>query len=201
MRIIRTMGAVFVVVTALSAVTTSAALAEEFIASKTGKLNGKALNTQKFRTGGGATIECTEAAVEGEVTKLKGTEQAWSIKSSKSCTWLGIGKAESTLGDYTLFVPKELSLLMVNRDYLVAALGLKCHDLVTAGQTRGKGGGELEYVNKSGKLEVRNKITNIENEVTESSSESLCGKVGEKKLGTYEGSYEVELEGGTIEVK
>jgi hypothetical protein len=200
MRIISTIGAVFVAVTALSAVTASAALAEEFVASKTGKLNGKALSTQKFRTGGGATIECTEAAVEGEVIKLKGTEQSLSIKSSKSCTWLGIGKAESTLGDYTLFIPKELSLLTVTRDYSVAALGLKCHDLVTAGQTRGKAA-ELEYVNKSGKIEVRNKITNIENEVTESSSESLCGRVGEKSFGTYEGNYEIELEGGTIEVK
>jgi hypothetical protein len=188
----------------LSVILASPAFAEEeqFVASATGKLKGEAMGTQKFKTGGGATVECKTATPSGEVTEEETAEQAISVTYG-SCSILAIGTASVSLAMYTFFTPLEVSILEVPITIKASGLGLKCTIVVNEGQklVTGHSMSELEYENKSGKLLLKAKITKIVSDVTESNSESLCGKVGEQKEGVYEGGVLIELEGGTIEVK
>ena len=200
MRSIKMTSLAVVAVLAFGAVTASA---QEFVFSKTGKFTGKALNTQKLKTGGGATVECTKVAPAGEITKLKTTEQDFTLTPS-SCSVLAIGEAGVTLLDITLFTSTFPFVSWLTETPIIHAkgLGIECEIELKAGQSLGGSAGEGEYVNKSGKLEVKQKLTKIASKVLKSSSESLCGKTGaESGTGTYEGNIEIELEGGTIEVK
>ena len=201
MRSIRMVGLAIVAVLAFSAIAATGANAEtKFVASKTGKLAGKALNTQKFKTGSGATVECTKAAPAGEVTALEATEQAVSVTYS-SCSVLSIGSATVSLADYTFFIPLLVSVLK-SITITAEALGVKCELLVLPGQSLGATTGELELVNKSGKIEDKNKVTKIITTIKKSNSTSLCGTEGaEVENGEYTGNDEIELEGGTIETK
>jgi hypothetical protein len=204
MRGIKIAGLMMVVVLALAASTTPAADAAEFIASKEGKITGKALNTQEFKTGGDPTVKCTGATPSGEVAagKLKETEIKISVILI-NCS-VAFGTATVTLADYTLFAVPGVSILNATGSLIMIhaeALGVKCTISVTNGQTLGKAAGEIEYVNKAGKVEEKNKVKGIASEITESNSSSLCGTVGEKLTGEHTGNIEVELEGGTIEVK
>jgi hypothetical protein len=197
-------GLAVVAVVALSAMTVASASAAEFIASKEGKITGKALTTQEFKTGGDPTVKCTEATPSGEVEagKLKETEIKISVAYGK-CS-VSFGSATVTLADYTFFATPGVSILNATGSLIMIhaeALGVKCTISVTNGQTLGKAAGEIEYVNKSGKIEEKNKVKGIASEITESNSSSLCGTVGEKLTGEYTGNDEVELVGGTIEVK
>src|ERR1700733_5494715 len=177
MRTIKIIGLAVVAVLALSAVTASGAFAEEFIASKEGNLKGKALNTQKFKTGSGATVECTKAEPTGKVTKLKATEQEISVKYS-SCSVLTFGEASVSLADYTFFVPGLVSILNASGSpiiILAKGLGVECEVEVKGGQMLGSAT-EIKYVNKSGKIELQSKVTKIESKILKSTSTSLCGK-------------------------
>lgn len=203
MQIFRRTAMVTVTAMALVAVVVSTAGAEEFSTSGTGKLVGKALNTQKLKTGSLATVECTSASPAGEVTSEKYNEQPLSI-SYGGCTVSGLGSATVSLADYTFFLPHLVSILK-SITITAKALGIECEISVAAGQSLGSSAGEIEYTNKEkggqGTLEAKNKITKIASEVVKSNSNSLCGAVGEKSTtGTYTGNDEVELEGGTIGV-
>ena len=203
MRSIKMISLAVVTVLALGAVTASGASAQEFVFSKTGKFTGKALNTQKLKTGGGATVECTKVAPGGEITKLKTTEQDFTLTPS-SCSVLAIGEAGVTLLDITLFTSTFPFVSWLTETPIIhaKALGIECEIELKAGQSLGGSASEGEYVNKSGKLEVKQKLTKIASKVLKSNSESLCGKTGaESGTGTYEGNIEIEIEGGTIEVK
>jgi hypothetical protein len=200
MRSIKMFGLAIVAVVAFSAVAVAGASAEEFIASKTGKLNGKATNTQEFQTGTGAKVKCTTATPSGEVTETKATKQAVSVTYG-GCSVEGIGTASVSLAMYTFFIPLEVSVLEPIT-ITASVLGVKCKIEVTdQSLVTGHSMSELEYENKSGKLLVKSKVTKIASEIKESNSTSLCGTAGEKKEGTYSGNVETELEGGTIEVK
>jgi hypothetical protein len=203
MRSIKIVGLAIVAVLAFSAVAVASASAEEFIASKEGNLKGHAEGTQKFKTGSGATVECTSATPSGKVTKLKGVEQAASVTYG-SCSVLSIGTATVSLAMYTFFIPLEVSVLEVPITIKASGFGLKCTVVVESGQklVTGHSMTELEYENKSGSLLVKSKVTKIKSKITESNSTSLCGKEGETvETGVYEGNVLTELEGGTIEVK
>lgn len=190
--------AILVPLTLVGLMASTANAAEgEFIASNTGKLKSKALGTQKFKLGNGATLDCTTAESTGEVTEIPVTVQEISVKYS-GCTVFGFVAATVSLADYAFAAqPIGVGIGAVITVHVTSPL---CTIVVAAPQTLGEGAGEIEYVNKSGKIEEKNKITKITTEVTESGSESLCGKVGEKSAsGTYEGNNEIELEGGTVE--
>jgi hypothetical protein len=199
MRTIKMIGLAIVAVAAFSAFSVASASAAEFIYSKTGKFKGKQTTNQEYKTGGGATVVCKKSEPSGEVTKLKTTEQELTISSSE-CTVSGLGTASVTSGERSYFSGAILSLLfpvMIK----ATALGVKCAIDIPSGQTFSETG-EVGYENKSGKLLVNNKVKGMVSEITESNSTGLCGKVGEKNTaGTYTGSMEVEVEGGTIEVK
>lgn len=184
----------------LSATMIASASAEEFIASKTGKLNGRATTNQEFKTGTGATVVCKEVKPGGEVTQLKFKELATTFVFT-ACTISGIGTATVSLDDFTIIIFPILGSYLSDVAISASVLGVKCKISIPAGQSVGSKSGELEVGNDSGKLLVGNKIMKIADEITESNSKSLCGEVGEKKEGTYTGDYEIELEGGTLEVK
>lgn len=196
MQSIKMFGLAIVAVLALGAVTATAASAEEFIASKTGKLKGHALTTQKFKTGGGATVNCTEASSSGEVKELKSLTQEITVIYSK-CTIAGTIVAEVSLADYLFMVSptfvKVLNIITIN----VPSVG--CH--ITVEPTGNEDLTAVTYKNNSGKIIEETAVTKI----TSTSSaktvaeEEVCGKSSIE--GTYTGNNEIELEGGTIEVK
>lgn len=196
MQKIKAFGMAFVAVLALSAIATSAASAEEFIASKAGKITGRALNTQKLHTS--FTVECPEAATSGEAkeAELKFAKLHTTVNFGK-CTALGSIAAKSSSVGFTLLF-WNVSVLLNAMVVSVPSLG--CQVEVPDEQTLGSHS-EVEIENKAGKLITKTKLTKIAYQVTEAKS-SLCGTVGEKGTnGTFEGNNEVELEGGTLEVK
>jgi hypothetical protein len=198
MRSIKTFSLAVVAVVAFSAVAAAGASAEEFVASKAGKLSGKAVNTQEFKTGTGATATCTEVKPGGEIVSLKTTELAPTFAYS-GCRISGIGSASVGLADFTFILP-FLGTILDDIAFKASVLGVKCTFQVDD-QTFGGSSGEGRYINKSGKIEIEMKVTKLADEVTESNSKALCGEAGEKKEGTYTGDVELELEGGTLEVK
>jgi hypothetical protein len=159
-----------------------------------------ATTNQEFKTGTGATVVCKEGKPGGEVAQLKFKELATTFVFA-ACTISGIGTATVSLDDFTIIIFPILGSYLSDIAISATALGVKCKISIPAGQSVGSKSGELEVGNNSGKLLVGNKITKIADEITESNSKSLCGEVGEKKEGTYTGDYEIELEGGTLEVK
>jgi hypothetical protein len=206
MKTIKMMGLAVVAVLALSAVAASAASAEEFEASETGTLSGKAVNTQVFKTGSAATVECTKLDVLGTVAagELKGSKKEISV-DYLNCVVKGIGgSATVTLSDYTFFVtPNKVSVLKAIK-ISASAAGVECEVEVESGQTLGTGAGEIVYKNKGKNLEVEAKVTGIKSEITKSNSGLFCGTVGTKNTtGTYTGTSEIELNSGvgTIDVK
>jgi hypothetical protein len=204
MRIIKMIGLAIVAVLALGAFMASSAMAAapEFEFSKTGgQFNGKASDTQKFKTGSGATVECSEAKPAGEVTKLLGTELKVSVAYT-GCSVLSIGSATFSLAEYTLFI-KPNSLSVLNLDHIVAeALGVKCELSVLSGQTLGTAAGEVEYENDGAtEVLVKLKVTKIVTDIVKSNSTSLCGKEGEEVTdGTLAGNMEIGLSNGSIQI-
>lgn len=189
-----------VAVVALSATMTSGAAAEEFIASKTGTLKGKALSASIINTGGAET-ECTESELASRVSHLTETELEFFMSLLK-CRVGGILEGTVTSLSDTLFTPAQLSILGGGATITATGVGITCKIFIDGGQTLGSASKELEYINKSGKIEIKEKITKVAYEVEESNSATLCGKAGEKgTAGTLSSDSEVELEGGTIEVK
>ncbi len=183
----------------------SAASAEEFIYSKTGKLESKALGIQTFTLkSGGPTIECNQLSSKGEVTALKATTLGISILYGK-CTALG-GSEEAIVSLATFkFSTNPRSVAIVHSEpepppSILIVGTVKCHFVIKTPQTFSKTG-EVEYKNNSGKITEESKLTGVESEVTESNEPAKCGKVGEILKGTFSGGQEVELLEGTVEVK
>jgi len=206
MRSIKMLGLALVAVLAFSAIAASAASAyTEFKASEAGTLGGKATNTQKFKTGTGATVECTAASPSGTVKagELSVTSIEISVSYSGCTVFKLPGTATVSLADYTFFVTPLVSVLKTIT-IEAGALGVECTVVVASGQSLGSASKELEFNNKGKKVELVSKVTKITSKITKSNSKSLCGEVNEEsKVGTYEGTDEVELNGGTgtIEVK
>jgi len=194
MRTIKALGLAIVAVLALSAVSASGASALLFMASKTGTLKGKALNAQLFKTGNGATVECSTAATTGTVTETTSKTQLVKVAYS-GCK---IGSSTATVS------PEADYLFMIEPNFV------KLENTVTITTTVGKckievkpeGNEDLTsvaYKNNSGKIIEETTVSKITSNTVEG-TESVCGKHGESKEGTYTGNNEIELEGGTIEV-
>jgi hypothetical protein len=183
----------------------SAASAEEFIYSKTGKLESKALGIQTFTLkSGGPTIECNQLSSKGEATTLKTTELGISIQYSKCAALGGSEEAVISLATYKFSTsPRSVTILHLEGEPIpsILIIGIiKCHFVIRTPQTFSKAG-EVEYKNNGGKITEESKLTGVETEVTESNEPAKCGKVGEILKGTFTGGQEVALVEGTIEVK
>lgn len=207
---IKTVGLAAAATLALIVVAPSPAAAEKFIYNKTGKITGKALNTQIFTTkAGGAKVECTGAKPEGETTSLNFEELQLSVSHS-GCKIFGIGSATVSLADYTFVWNQTLakwSLSALRTNVAIATTFPKCHIVLTFGQLFDSG---IAFKNTTNGTTKKNtivseiNISGVASEVTESESTSLCGTVGEKNTtGTYTGNIEIEIEGegNNIEVK
>ncbi len=202
MRITKMVGIAIAAVMALSAVAAASASAEEFIASKTGTLKAKALSTQTFQTkSGGTTVVCTKLSLEkGEVVEpLKKKEQQATVKY-ETCEVEGLGGTASiTPANYTFLTEPAAADVKEAITITANAIGVVCKVSVGV-QSALKA---IKYVNLAGgKVEIEAKVTGISSTIVESNSSFFCGSTGEKSsTGTYNGNSEVELEGGTIEVK
>jgi hypothetical protein len=205
MRVIGFCGLFSAALVAFGAVAVASASAEKFIVSGTGlKFTGKATSTQIFTDKSGATpIECTEVKPEGSNETVGGTEEKVNTKY-EGCK-ASIASASISTAFYTFLTNGStmgvngVSILTTPITITVAAL--KCKIVVAAGQTFA-GTGEIAYSNNTAStIEVKSKVTGIASEVTEAGS-SLCGKAGEKNTtGTYTGSGELGLQGGTLQIK
>ena len=205
MRSIKMVGLAVVAVLAFSAMAAASASAEKFIASAAGlKFTGKSNGTQIFTDKSGATpIECTEVKPEGTNAAVETTEEK--VNTNYSSCKASIASATISTAFYTFLTNGSsmgvngVSILTTPITITVAAL--KCKIVVAAGQTFA-GTGEIAYSNNTAStIEVKSKVTGIASEVTEAGS-SLCGKAGEKNTtGTYTGSGELGLQGGTLQIK
>lgn len=195
MRTIKTLGLATVAVLALSAVSASAASATLFMASKTGTLKGHKLTVQLFKTGNGATVECGKAETSGTVTELDASTQLVKVLYSE-CK---IGASVATVSEAQYLFMIEPSFVKVENTITITTSVGKCKIEVTP-----TGNEKLEtitYKNNAAKTNIieETAVTKITSNTIEG-TESVCGKHGESKEGTYSGNNEIELEGGTIEV-
>ncbi len=167
------------------AVASSASAATEFHASKTGELKGTQLNTQKFKTNGG-TVECTKAATSGTVTTLLAQRQLVTVEYT-GCTAFGLA-ATVSLAKFVLDATNGSSA--VENSIVINVPVGACTVTVSP-----SGNGTLKaitYKNSAGKIIEESAVTGI----TYTSSGGVCGTSGAN--GTYTGTNDVELVGGTI---
>ena len=171
-------------VVASQAVTVSAQ-SGEFIASKSGKVTGKAVNTQIFKTGAG-TIECTGATSSGTVTEGKATIHK-EVVTYSGCT--GFGKSISiTAAHFELNAGGSEKL---EKAVDITLEGASCEVVIPSQTMEG-----MDYKNEAGgKVVAGADIFDIKSKGTG----GVCGS--ENSEGSYTGSIEAELEGGTLEWK
>jgi len=159
----------------------------EFVASASGKVTSKSTGTQVFKAGG-TKVECTSATGEGSVTEGKQTTNKEVIKYS-GCTGSGIGKV--TIGTVHFEFNANGSAKIENEVVVTPESG-SCHVIIPAQSAE-----SVTYSNESGgKVMATSKITKIASYGTGGS----CG-TEEETSGTYSGSIEAELSGGTLSWK
>ena len=199
MRNVRTVCLSVVVVLAISGIAAASASAEEFIASKSGELVGKSLTSITFKTGK-VPSECTNGTMGGPVGG--GHQTGLSLGGTlEKCTNPLAGPVKVSPVHVGITIAPSKAFKIEESNILIDMPAIGCTVKIFSGQTRGEKAGELEYINKSGKLEEKYKITGLHYAVlNEESSVCLTG-TEEGTEGTFSGNYEVELPGGTIEVK
>jgi hypothetical protein len=168
----------------VSAVSVSAN-GHEFVANKTGKTTSKGTNRQIFKTGAG-TIECTTVTGTGKIEALSfGTHKE--VLTYSGCT--GFGTTLNITPAHFEFNANETATL--EKAVTISSESLTCK-VVVEPQTLNN----VAYTNSSGKLIATATVTGIHSLPT-------GGKCGSKENaeGSYSGSIEAELEGGTVEWK
>lgn len=186
------LGVAIVVIFALGAATAAVASAEEFIASRTGRLTGHAL-TPEVLTAGTTIIECTGAEYSGEVTETKMLVLSLSRRLS-GCVIQGSSTAVE-VGSLAMSLLTEPPLLRLENITSIGVPSALCKiNIYREGNRELKG---IKYKNNGGKLIVENTITKILYYVEGESY--VCGR-SPSGIATLEGSEEIELEGGSLEV-
>lgn len=182
MRKIRVFGFAFAAVLALAAVSSAAASAHMFTASKTGSLTGKAKGNQVFVTKGG-TVTCTALKASGSVTSTL-TEEQKSEVNYESCTVFGFVGATISTAHYnfnaggSVTIESPITISVIGCEVTVPAQGPLT---------------EVGFKNSGEGIEVVGKVTGIESEGKGSS----C-TYSKEKAGTYTGNAIVEETGGEI---
>ncbi len=168
----------------VSAVSVSAN-GHEFVASKTGKTKSKGTNHQVFKTGAG-TIECTTVTGTGKVEALSfGVHKE--VLTYSGC--VGFGTTLNITPAHFEFNANETATL--EKRVTVSSESLTCEVFIEP-QTLNN----IGYTNSSGKLIATATVTGIHSIPTG----GTCGSK-ENAEGSYSGSIEAELEGGTVEWK
>jgi hypothetical protein len=167
----------------VSAVSVSAN-GHEFIASKTGKTKSKGTNGQIFKTGAG-TIECSTVTGTGEMSETKSVTHK-EVLTYSGCVGFGMGITVSPAH----FEYNANGSARLEKTVFVTPEGSGCEVLIEP-QTLEK----INYTNVSGKLTATASVGKIHSKGTG----GACG--GENTEGSYSGSIQGELEGGTVEWK
>jgi hypothetical protein len=166
----------------LSVVVAASASAALFHASKTGKLVGKATNTQTFTTGAG-TVECTKAASSGTATALLTLVQLIQVTYS-GCTAFTFVTVEINTADYLFNADTGLVFL----DNTLKIVIPKVCEVVVPPQSLL----QVTYDNTSKKILELSNVHSIKS----TGSGGVCG--GANSTGTYVGNNLLELEGGEL---
>jgi hypothetical protein len=159
------------------------ASAQQFHASKTGTLTGKATNTQVFNTGSGA-VECTKAFSSGTVTAVLALTQLVTVQYT-GCTAFGFINTEITPAQYIFNA--DNGEVKIENTITITPAGAGCK--VTVGPQSLK---TVKFKNSGSKLIEESAVKGI----VSTSTGGLCGSSGSS--GTYTGNNEIELIGGTI---
>jgi len=156
---------------------------EEFVTSTTGKTKGKGTNVQKFKTSGG-TIECTSVTGTGEVKTTKMTTHK-EVLTYSGCSGFGVIIKVSP-ADFEFNANGSAKL---ENQVIVSSESLTCEVLIEPQTLTSIG-----YANSSGKVTATASVTGIHYIPTG----GVCGSK-EGTNGTYSGSIQGELVGGTVE--
>jgi hypothetical protein len=156
---------------------------EEFVTSTTGKTKGKGTNVQKLKTSAG-TIECTTVTGSGEVKTTKMATHK-EVLTYSGCSGLGVSLKVSP-ADFEFYATGSAKL---ENQVVVSSASLTCEVLIEPQTLNG-----LSYTNGSGKVTSTASITGIHYIPTG----GVCG-TKEGTNGSYSGSIQGELEGGTVE--
>ena len=156
----------------------------EFITSTTGKTKSKGPNIQKFKTGAG-TIECTTVSGTGEVKETKMVTHK-EVLTYSGCTGFGVSlKVSPAHFEFNANGSAKLeSRVIVSSESLTCEVLIEPQTLET-----------LSYTNASGKVTAAANVTKIRSLGTG----GMCGS--ENTEGSYTGSIQGEVEGGTVEWK
>lgn len=156
----------------------------EFVTSTTGKTKSKGLNVQKFKTGAG-TIECTTVTGTGEVKETKMVTHK-EVLTYSGCTGFGVSlKVSAAHFEFNANGSAKLeSRVIVSSESLTCEVLIEPQTLET-----------LSYTNASGKVTAAANVTKIRSLGTG----GMCGS--ENTEGSYTGSIQGEVEGGTVEWK
>jgi len=167
----------------VSAVSVSAS-GHEFIVSKTGKTKSKGTNPQVFKTGAG-TIECSTVTGTGEM------KEATSVTHKEVLTYsgcVGFGMAIKVTAAH--FEYNANGSAKLEKTVYVTPEGAGCEVLIEPQTLE-----SITYSNSSGKVTASANVSKIHSRGTGGD----CG--GENTEGSYTGSIQAELEGGTVEWK
>jgi hypothetical protein len=188
MRRITILGTILLVALALVGIETASVSAQthEFIASKTGKIKGKSTGTQVFKTGAGE-VECTSASTAGEITELSSTTNK-EVVSYTGCSGFG----ETVTISSVHFEFNASGSAKIEKSVTVTPEGAGCEVIIPSQTVETMG-----YTNNSGgKVTAAASVSKIKSK----GSGGVCGGE-EETTGTYSGSIQAELEGGTVEWK
>jgi hypothetical protein len=168
----------------VSAVSVSAS-GHEFIASKTGKTKSKNTNNQIFKTSAG-TIECGKVSGTGEMPEAKMVTHKETLTFTE-CAGFGM---EITITPAHLEYNANGSARLENT-VVISPEGSGCEVLIEP-QT-------LEAITYSNVTGGKVKAAANVSKILSRGTGGACG--GENKTGTYTGSIQGEVEGGTVEWK
>lgn len=156
----------------------------EFITSTTGKTKSKGLNPQKFKTGAG-TIECSTVTGTGEVKETKMVTHK-EVLTFSGC--IGFGANLKVTPAHFEFNANGSARL--EKQLVISSESLTCEVLLEPQTLE-----SIAYTNASGKVTAAASVTKIRSIGTG----GMCGS--ENTEGSYSGSIQGELEGGTVEWK
>ncbi|MGD0452466.1 MAG: hypothetical protein ABSB69_02610 [Solirubrobacteraceae bacterium] len=167
----------------VSAISVSAS-GHEFIVSKTGKTKSKGTNGQIFKTSAG-TIECTAVSGTGEMTETKSVTHK-EVLTYSECSGFGMG-IKVTAAHFEFNANGSARL---EKTVYVTPEGAGCEVLIEPQTLE-----NVSYTNSSGKVTASAAVSKIHSKGTGGD----CG--GENTTGSYSGSIQGEVEGGTVEWK
>jgi hypothetical protein len=164
-----------------SAVSVSAS-GNEFVASKTGKTKSKG-SEQIFKTSSG-TIECTTVTGSGEMKETKMVTHK-EVLTYGGCSGFGV-TLKVTAAHFEFNANGSAKL---ENQVIISSASLTC-EVILEPQTLES----ISYANSSGKVNATASVSGIHSKPTG----GICGSK-ESTNGTYSGSIQGELEGGTLE--